>query len=108
MNARDKLLLGCLSMAALGSGCGRSNNLFLGRVETRVGNHRVVVTDCYRTTVEPPRKVEAAAWRFTPCRDADILIRDEELMVNGRSYGKINPDDSILVDHSLVSVRKLE
>lgn len=84
--------------------CSRSNNLFLGRVEARVGTHEVVVTDCYRTSVDAPRKTGDTVYRFTPCRDADVLIRGDELFVNGTSYGRIKPSDAVLVDHSVVSV----
>ena len=108
MNSRETLRLWCLAAALLYSGCSRSNNLVLGRVEARVGSHRVVVTDCYRTSVPPPEKVEDAVYRFTPCRDADVLIRGDELVVNGQSYGRIKASDSILVDHSVVSINKTE
>jgi hypothetical protein len=76
----------------------------LGRVEERVGAHTVVVTDCYRTSVAPPERMEDSTYRFTPCRDADVLIRGDELFVNSESYGHIHPDDAILVDHGLVSI----
>jgi hypothetical protein len=89
----------CLLMS-----CSRSNNLLLGRVEATVGTHRVVVTDCYRTSVPRPMKLEDAAYRFTPCRDADVLIRNDDLVVNGQAYGHLKPTDSVLVDHSVVSV----
>ena len=98
-----------LSCAALAycSACSKSNNLLLGRVEATVGGHDVVVTDCYRTSVAPPQLTEdsgRAAWRFTPCRDAGVLIRDEELLVNGQSYGRLKPADSVLVDHGVVKI----
>ncbi|MGA2267389.1 MAG: hypothetical protein ABSH44_02865 [Bryobacteraceae bacterium] len=92
------------------SGCSRSNNLLLGRVEAQVGSHTVVVTDCYRTSVPPPQRLEdaggRAVYRFTPCRDADVLIRGDELLVNGQSYGRLNPTDAVLVDHGVVSVQR--
>jgi type II secretory pathway component PulL len=90
------------------SACSRSNNLALGRVEATVGSHKVVVTDCYRTSVPPPQKLEDAVYRFTPCRDADVLIRGDELLVNGQSYGRIKPADSVLVDHSVVSLNRAD
>ena len=71
------------------SACSRSNNLLLGRVEAKVGGHTVVVTDCYRTSVTPPERVggpSEQSYRFMPCRDADVLIRNDELIVNGSSY----------------------
>lgn len=97
-----KLALG-LFPAILISGCSSSNNLLLGRVEAAVGGHTVVVTDCYRTSVDPPQAIQGG-YRFMPCRDADVLLRGDELLVNGQSYGHVNPNDPILVDHGVVSV----
>jgi hypothetical protein len=39
-----------------------------------------------------------------PCRDADVWIRAEELSVNGKSYGRLKPGESVLVDHGVVSI----
>jgi hypothetical protein len=94
-----------LSMLLL-SACSRSNNLLLGRVQAEVGSHTVVVTDCYRTSVPPPQRLGDAVYRFTPCRDADVLIRGDELLVNGQSYGRLNPADSVVVDHGVVSIER--
>ncbi|MGB7721291.1 MAG: hypothetical protein WBL65_15395 [Bryobacteraceae bacterium] len=103
---KSALLLALLLL----SGCSRSNNLLLGRVQAEVGSHTVVVTDCYRTSVPPPQRLPDAAgravYRFTPCRDADVLIRGDELLVNGQSYGRLNPADAVLVDHGVVSVQR--
>ena len=88
------------------SACSRHNNLLLGRVEAAVGSHTVVVTDCYRFQVPEPRQVKPAEWQYTPCRDADIRITGEELIVNGRSYGRLKPADTVMVDHGVASVRR--
>jgi hypothetical protein len=81
--------------------------LVLGRVEATVGGHTVVVTDCYRTSVTPPEKVAGPSqqsYRFTPCRDADVLIRNDELIVNGSSYGLLKQADAVTVDHGKVLI----
>jgi hypothetical protein len=111
------ILLCMLCCISLTSSCSRSNNLLFGTVETTAGSHRIVVTDCYRLSVDPPQEIEGppgeSGYRYTPCRDADVLIRNEaigratlkeEAIVNGRSYGHINAADSILVDHGVVSI----
>jgi hypothetical protein len=85
--------------------CSRSNNLLFGQVQATMGTHTVVVTDCYRTSVPSPRK-SGDDYRFTPCRDADVVIHYEALSVNGQSYGHLNPSDSVLVDHGVVSVNR--
>jgi len=103
------ILVVCMFVGIGFFACDRSNNLLLGRVEATVGGHTIAVTDCYRTSVPPPQKSEDPAsgkttYRFTPCRDADIAIRDEELVVNGQSYGKLIPSDAVTVDHGRVLV----
>lgn len=105
-----KIFAACLIGAAASVSCSKSNNVLLGRVEAKVGSHAVVVTDCYRTDVPAPQKVEATTdgaretYRFTPCRDADILISDEQLTVNGTRYGRLQPGDSVTVDHGKVLI----
>jgi hypothetical protein len=106
MNARYKLPLAFCFLALVGtSSCSQSNKLLFGQVQATVGAHTVVVTDCYRTTVPSPQK-SGDDYRFTPCRDADVVIHDETLSVNGQSYGHLSPSDSILVDHGVVSVSR--
>ncbi|MBV9927573.1 MAG: hypothetical protein JOZ96_21325 [Acidobacteria bacterium] len=97
-------------LAVACSACSRSNNLLLGRVEATVGGHTVAVTDCYRTGVTPPEKVGGTgeqSYRFTPCRDADVLIRNDELIVNGSSYGVLKQGDAVTVDHGKVLINEV-
>jgi hypothetical protein len=103
MNSASFLAFCCLA-AVMTAACSDSNNLLFGQVQATVGTHLVVVTDCYRTSVPPPQR-SGGDYRFTPCRDADVSIHDETLTVNGQSYGHLNPADSILVDHGVVSVK---
>jgi len=101
-----RIALATMTVLALLTSCSRSNNLVMGRVEASAGGHTIVVTDCYRTSVDPPKTETAAGlttYSFTPCRDAQVLIRGDQLIVNGQSYGRIGPTDSILVDHGVVS-----
>jgi hypothetical protein len=102
-----RLAAACLAMVLVAA-CSRSNNLLLGRVEADLGSHQVVVTDCYRLRV-PALHIEDTvgslpAYRFKPCRDADVLIRGAELFVNARPYVPLQLRDSILVDHGVVSI----
>ena len=104
---RTLLVTGLCAAPLLFTACSRSNNLLMGRVEAEVGGHSVVVTDCYRTSVPAPQHLASAGkavFRFMPCRDAEIWIRGDELTVNGQNYGRLNPSDSVLVDHGAVSI----
>jgi hypothetical protein len=66
----------------------------------------VAVTDCYRFKVDPPRRTGNCGYEFTPCRDAQIKIENEELTVNGKAYGHLKPGDRVLVDHGVVSTKR--
>ena len=103
MLARMLLVVGCVG--TLATGCSRSNNLLLGRVEAVVAGHTVVVTDCYRTKVPEP-VIESNGASFAPCRDAVIAIRNEHLTVNGTSYGPLIREARVVVDHGRVSIQK--
>lgn len=103
MRVRVVLAFICAGMAA--AGCSRSNNLLLGRVEAVVAGHMVVVTDCYRTRVPQPVS-ETNGATFAPCRDAVVAIRNEELVVNGTSYGPLAHSARVVVDHGRVSIEK--
>ena len=101
-----------IALTVVLSACSRSNNLFLGEVEAQVGQHTVRVTDCYRTSVPPLERLpdvnRQPAYRFMPCRDADVRIQGGELTVNGQGYGRIGETDAVLVDHGKVSVNPRE
>src|SRR5262245_25457256 len=99
-----RMSLGLLFIGLLLCGCSRSNNLLLGRVEAVVAGHTVVVTDCYRTKVPHP-VAELNGATFTPCRDAVVAIRNEQLTVNGTSYGPLTRDARVVVDHGRVSIQ---
>ena len=103
---REKVFLSvlCCLALALTCTCSRSNNLLLGEVRAAAGTHSIVVTDCYRFRVDPPQAT-AGGYRFMPCRDADVVIRNEEALVNGKSYGRLKAGDSIRVDHGVVSIQ---
>jgi hypothetical protein len=97
----------CIALILLGlTACSKSNNLPLGRVQANVGTHTVVVTDCYRTDPPRPRQLAEGVFHYMPCRDADIWIRSGEVTVNGKSYGRLNPADNVLVDHGVVSIER--
>ena len=100
-----RMLFAIVPVGLLVMGCSRSNNLLFGRVEAVVAGHTVVVTDCYRTTVPPPVQEPNGA-TFTPCRDAVVVIHNEQLTVNGTSYGPLGRDAKVLVDHGRVSIEK--
>jgi hypothetical protein len=107
---RVSLLALLCAVAAFLGGCSKSNNLLFGEVEARVGTHTVRVTDCYRFEVPPPERLPDSggqpAYRFVPCRDADVRIVAGQLTVNARAYGALKEEDSVLVDHGVVSVQR--
>jgi hypothetical protein len=97
-------------VVALAPGCGRAADNVLGRGEATVAGQRIVGTAIYRLHVSapealPPLADGAKVYHFTPCRDADILIRGNALIVNQREIGPLHAGDEVIVDHGKVSVK---
>lgn len=88
--------------------CSKSNNVLLGRVEAKVGEHIVIVADCYKTSVPPPQLLKGddakPFFRFAPCLDADVVFNDDQLIVNGKNYGSVGQQDTVIVDHGVILV----
>jgi hypothetical protein len=109
MASKSVFMITALSAAVYVSSCSKSNNLLLGRVETKLGTHTIIVTDCYRTSV-PPAQVEkdsvngSTSYHFAPCLDADIVIRNEWPTVNRKAYERLSPGDTVIIDHGQVLV----
>jgi len=98
-------------LVAMTTSCSKSNNLVLGRVEAMVGQHKVEVTDCYRISAPRPERLPdlpdgKRVYSYVPCRDAAVIIRGEELVVNGKQYGVLIPGDVVTVDHGTVLVNE--
>jgi hypothetical protein len=109
MTFKALFVITVLSVAVFLSACGKSNNLLLGRVQAKLGTHVVVVTDCYRTSVSPAQASTNSAdgstvYRFKPCADADIVIHNEQLTVNGKRFESLVPGETVIVDHGQVLV----
>ena len=89
-------------------GCSKSNNLLLGRVEADIDGHKIVVTDCYRTSVPGPQQEKSndaqPVFRYAPCNDAEIVIHGRDLSVNGTRYASLNVGDAVAVDHGKVLI----
>ncbi len=106
---KNKQLLAAFSIVVvLNFACSKSNNLLLGRVEAEVDHHKVVVTDCYRTSVPGPQQEKSndaqPVFRYAPCNDAEIVIHGRDLSVNGTRYASLNLGDAVAVDHGKVLI----
>ncbi|MGI8654963.1 MAG: hypothetical protein ACR2LC_07075 [Pyrinomonadaceae bacterium] len=111
--AGKTVLFLCLCSAFVFQGCARVEGVLLGRVETKIEDHALVVTDCYRIggeqlieTVE--KSAEGVTYKYVPCRDAVIFIKRGELIVNGKSYGMLGKNDAVTVDHGKVLINERE
>ncbi len=106
------LLCLCLCSAFALQGCARVESVVLGRVENRIEDHAVVVTDCYRIGEQSVETGEKSAggvtYKYAPCRDAVIFIKRGELIVNNKSYGLLNQHDAVTVDHGKVLINEKE
>lgn len=73
--------------------------------ETDMGSHHVVVKPGATFTSSSSSAGGDQTEHHYTCGDVNIAIRNEELIVNSKTYGPLKPNDSILIDHGTVYVR---
>jgi hypothetical protein len=104
------LMLLCLLLVSQGCGGFR----LLNRDKTILGAHSVVITPCgwkLENKFGGPVKDEQSGkvYHKHSCGETVVTIKDEELAVNGKSYGKLaNATDSVKVDGIRVFVNGKE
>ena len=107
-SSRAMVALPFLCVALATQGC--SGFRLLNRDNTVLGAHAVTITPCgwklenkYGGPVKDERT--GKTYHKHSCGETVVIIKDEELVVNGKSYGKLaNADDSVKVDGGRVLV----
>ena len=97
-----------VSLAALMASCSVRVNTTNPKSETDMGSHHVVVQPGNGfTSSSSTVSGDDAEYEFTS-GDVTVVIRNEELIVNGKSYGMLNPGEDVLIDHGKVIVADQE
>ncbi len=87
------------------SACSRDNNVLMGQLETDMGGHHVVVTNCRQFFGAPkPTKFAATSYRYAPCKDSVVVIQGDTLFVNGLAQGTLAAGDTVIVDQGKVKI----
>jgi hypothetical protein len=101
-SSRGKVILLVFCVALVSQGCGAFR--LLNRDKTVLGAHAVMITPCgwrLEDKFAGPVKDEQAGKTYYKysCGETIVTIKDEELAVSGKSYGKLaKPTDSVKVD----------
>jgi hypothetical protein len=102
------MILPGLALLLLSQGCSYQEAL-RGKHENQVGSHQVVVMKPCGLFTENSTIIENIPGRTKYeyiCGETNVsmVLKDNELSVNGQSYGTINEGDSITFDHGKVLV----
>jgi hypothetical protein len=90
-----RLLLTLLSLPLLLQACGGGHDTS-GALP--LGTHKVSVSPRCTTTQINNRFPEGGEVYNLTCGDTNVTIRNEELLVNGKSYGKLDEGDAVHVE----------
>lgn len=96
-----RLLLTLLSVPLLLQACGGGHDTS-GALP--LGTHKVSVRPRCASTQISNRFPEGGAVYNLTCGDTAVTIRNEELLVNGKSYGKLDEGDAVHVEGGAVFV----
>ncbi len=93
-------------------GCNASmKNRVLGRAWTYVGGHEVVIAPCYWPYTKPDENARDASPETTrkfTCGNTEVVIKNEELFVNGKAHGTLHKGDAIAVENGRLRINLKE
>ncbi|MEO5596831.1 MAG: hypothetical protein ABIQ97_06745 [Lysobacteraceae bacterium] len=102
---RNPIAALCAAAMLFAGACSRENNVLMGQVETDMGGHHVVVTNCRQFFGTPkPTKYAATSYRYAPCKGSVVVIQGDTLFVNGLAQGTLAPGDTVVVDEGKVKI----
>lgn len=110
----SKVIVALISLCVLLASAGCGSFRLLNRDNSVLGSHPVTITPCgwkledKFAGVVKNEQTGKTYYKYT-CGETALIIKDEELVVNGKSYGKLLRDtDSVKVDGSRVLVNGKE
>src|ERR1044071_4709696 len=106
------MMLPGLALLLLSQACSYQEAL-RGQHENQVDGHHIVIMKPCGLFTENTTRIENVAGRTKYeyiCGETNVsmVLKDNELSVNGQSYGTINEDDSITFDHGKVLISSVE
>jgi hypothetical protein len=98
----------CVGAMLVFQGCNASmKNRVLGRSWTYMGGHEVVIAPCYWPSRKSAGNITDATpnatYQFT-CGQTEVVIKNEELFVNGKSYGVLHKGERVGVERGLIRI----
>lgn len=96
-------------MLLLSAGCSDLHNLVWNKADTFIDGHHIVISPCRNSYTKTIMDTPAERNHIFGCgKDVAVQIKNEELIVNDKSYGTLGKGDSILVKNGKVFVNDKE
>jgi hypothetical protein len=97
-----------LSLVSMGASCHGHMSL-ANHGQDVINGHSVTIKPCLHSTNETLKDESPENSLHTmKCGETELLINNEELVVNGKSYGKLKEGAPVIVDHGKVLIDSTE
>jgi len=98
-----------LCFVSLCAGCHHSTMTIVNHGQDVINGHRVTITPCLHSTNTTLKdKSPEDSLHSMKCGETEVVINNEELVVNGKSYGKLKTGAAVAVDHGRVLIDSTE
>ena len=106
---KSGVFLSCMLLLLTAQGCGEANTFVFNKAEEMINGHRVIIRPCRESYTRTKLDGPTNSHHIFGCGETvKVEIRNEELTVNGKSYGTLNSQDSIEVKSGKVFINKKE
>jgi hypothetical protein len=108
-NLKTGVLVSALFLLIFAQGCSSVNEMVWNKAETMIDGHRVVIRPCRDSYTRTQMDTKTDRSHIFACgKRVKIEIKNEELAVNGKSYGRLGPGDSVEVKYDKVFINQKE
>ena len=108
-NVKSGIILSSLLLLLLTQGCSSMNEVVWNKAETTIDGHHVVIRPCRDSYQRTETDKKTNQHHVFACGDkVKVEIRNDELTINGKSYGKLGGGDSVEVNREKVFINKKE
>jgi hypothetical protein len=108
-SVKTGIILPAFLLTLFMQGCSEMHEVVWNKAETVIDGHRLAIRPCRDSYTRTKMDTKTERYHVFACGDkVKIEIRNDELKVNGKSYGMLGSGDSVEVNREKVFINKKE
>lgn len=106
---KASIAISSLSLLLFAQGCAEIHSLAWNKADTVIDGHHIVISPCRDSYTKTINDTPTNRYHIFGCgKTIEVKIKNEDLTVNGKSYGMLGRGDSVVVKNDKVFINTKE